>query len=155
MKQTVILKTIVLAIFIALVSCGGNEEPNTPIPPKPITQEYGSIKDATVTSIPASQRVYKADEKIVISLQTNAPKGFGNVELDIYIDGKLYKDNYKTDTDNNKYISFSINPLDLGKAGKDIKNITYKITDNKTTKEFKQTRIHNNIMETVTKNEVF
>ncbi len=154
MKQTTILKTMAMAILIALVSCGGDEEPQVKPTPTP-KKSYANITNAIVTSKPPLQKVYKANEKINISLKTNAKDGFGNIELDIYIGGKLYKNNYKTDTDNNKYINFSINPLDLGKAGKDVKNITYKITDNKTTKKFKQTRIHNNIMETVTKNEEF
>ncbi len=146
---------LLLGIVLSLSSCGGDNDDPSPTPTPPKEKAVASIAKATVVQQPEKQRVYKDTEKIVITLQTNESNGFGKVELDIYINGKLYKDNYQTDTNKDKKLTFTINPLDLGDKGVDIKNIVYKITDHKTTKEFKQTRIHNNIVETITVNETF
>ncbi len=105
--QSNLLKTLTLAILLALSGCSDdNDDPVTPTPTP--TPKAASLTEATITHKPASQRVYKANEEIIIALTSK--ENFGNIELDIYKDGKLFKDNYRTDTDHDKNIHFTINP---------------------------------------------
>ncbi len=105
-----LLKTFTLATMIVLGGCSDDNKEPIPTPPDP-TPKIANIANATITHKPAPQRVYKANEEIIIALTSK--ENFGNVELDIYKDGKLFKDNYQTDTNHDNKIHFTINPDDI------------------------------------------
>ncbi len=102
-----LIKTLTLATVLALSGCSDDKEPVTSTPKNTVA----NLTEATITHKPASQRVYKANEEIIIALTSK--ENFGNIELDIYKDGKLFKDNYRTDTDHDNKIHFTINPDDI------------------------------------------